>query len=106
MADNWVAGSGVGLTWTAAFGTEFTTTTLPSTDAIASSIVISNGTALDKFADLTVHLASLAAVAPNFIGVYLYPLTSGGSVYGDGRFGTAAAGRLHRPTTMLARSAW
>ena len=94
MADNWVAGSGVGLTWTAAFGAEFTTTTVASTNAIASSIVIANGTALDKYADLSIHLASAVFVAPNFIGVYLYPLNQGapGTVYGDGRFGTAAAG--------------
>lgn len=91
MADNWVAGSGVGLTWTACFGTEFTTTTVASGSAIASSIIIANGTGLDKFADLSLTLGSLATVAPNYFGVYLYPLNNN-SVYGDGRFGTAAAG--------------
>jgi len=31
-------------------------------------------------------------VAPNFFGVYLYPLNQDGSTYGDGRFGSSATG--------------
>jgi len=92
MTDNWVAGSGVGLTWTAAFGTEFTTTALANGNAILSSVSITNGTALDKYADLSIVLASITPVAPNFLGIYLYPLNQDGTHYGDGRFGSAAAG--------------
>ena len=42
--------------------------------------------------DISLALASAAFVAPNFVGVYLYPLNSDGSTYGDGRFGTSASG--------------
>ncbi len=31
-------------------------------------------------------------MAPNFFGVYLYPLNKDGSSYGEGKFGTSAAG--------------
>jgi hypothetical protein len=72
---------------------------------LLSGTAITNGTALDVFADVGLVLASAAFVAPNFIGVYLYPLGDDGSTYGDGRFGTAAAGRRHR-IIMLARSDW
>jgi hypothetical protein len=47
---------------------------------------------LDIFADLSINLASAAFIAPNFVGVYLYPLNKDGSTYGDGRFAAAAAG--------------
>jgi hypothetical protein len=89
--EKWIAGSGVGLTWTDAFATA-TLNSIASGNAILSAVSITNQTALDIFADVSLHLASAAFVAPNYIGVYLYPLTHGGSVYGDGRFGTSAAG--------------
>ena len=31
-------------------------------------------------------------MAPNYLGVYLYPLNSDSSTYGDNRFGSSAAG--------------
>jgi hypothetical protein len=90
--EKWVAGSGVGFTWTAAFGTEFTTTTIANGSAVASSIVITNQTALDVFCDFSIHLASLAATGSPYMGLYLYPLNQDASTYGDGRFASAAAG--------------
>ncbi len=89
--EKWIAGSGVGLTWTDAF-TGSTLNSIASGNAILSDLSITNGTALDLFADLSINLASAAFVAPNFLGVYLYPLNKDGSTYGDGRFGTSAAG--------------
>ena len=89
--EKWVAGSGVGFTWTDAFATALLNS-IASGNAIASGVVITNQTSLDMFADLSIHLASAAFVAPNFVGVYLYPLTHGGTVYGDGRFAASAAG--------------
>ena len=53
---------------------------------------IDNSSALDVFADFSFNLGSVAVVAPNYIGVYLYPLNQDGSTYGDGRFGSSAAG--------------
>ena len=89
--ERWIAGSGQGLTWGNAF-TGSTLNSIASGNAILSDLSITNGgTTLDIFADLSINLASAAFVAPTFIGVYLYPLNDA-SAYGDGRFGTSAAG--------------
>ncbi len=88
--EKWIGGSGQGLTWGNAF-TGSTLNSIASGNAILSDISITNGTALDIFADLSINLASAAFVAPNFIGVYLYPTNDVGT-YGDGRFGSSAAG--------------
>ena len=90
-AEKWIAGSGQGLTWGDAFSTA-TLNSIASGNAILSDISITNGTALDIFADISIALGSAAFVAPNYIGIYLYPLNKDGSTYGDGRFGTSAAG--------------
>ena len=89
--EHWVSGSGVGLTWTACFGAEINS--LTSTDAVQSSIPITNGTALDIFMDISAALGSITSGsgAP-YIGFYLYPLNQDASTYGDGRFASAAAG--------------
>lgn len=89
--EKWIAGSGVGLTWTDAFSTA-TLNSIASGNAILSDLQIDNSTALDMFCDLSIALASAIYVAPNFIGVYLYPLNKDGTTYGDGRFGSSAAG--------------
>jgi len=88
--EKWVAGSGQGLSWGNAF-TGSTLNSIASGNAILSDLAISNGGALDIFADLSINLASAAFAAPNFIGVYLYPLNDA-SAYGDGRFSSSAAG--------------
>lgn len=89
--EKWIAGSGQGLTWGNAF-TGSTLNSIASGNAILSDLVINNATALDIFADVSISLASAAFVAPNYIGIYLYPLNQDGTTYGDGRFGTSAAG--------------
>lgn len=90
--EKWIAGSGVGFTWTDVIATA-SLNSIASGNAIVGSI-IDNTAALDVFAAVSIHLASAAFVAPNFVGVYLYPLNAGapGTVYGDGRFGSSAAG--------------
>lgn len=90
--EKWIGGSGVGFTWTDVIATA-SLNTIAIGNAIAGS-VIDNTSALDEFMDVSIHLASLAVAAPNYIGVYLYPLNAGapGTVYGDGRFGSSAAG--------------
>ena len=87
--EKWIAGSGQGLTWGNAF-TGSTLNSIASGNAIAG-LTISNGTPLDIFADLSINLASAAFIAPNFIGVYIYPANDVGT-FGDGRFGSSAAG--------------
>lgn len=89
--EKWIAGSGVGLTWTAAF-TASTLDSIVNGNAILSDVSITNGTALDIFADVCIQFGSITVAAPNYIGIYLYPLNQDGSTYGDGRFGTSAAG--------------
>jgi hypothetical protein len=89
--EKWISGSGQGLTWGSAFGTE--TNSLASGNAVLSSIAIANGTALDIFADISIALGSAVFPAGSpYIGFYLYPLNQDASTYGDGRFGTTAAG--------------
>lgn len=89
--EKWIAGSGVGLTWTSCFGTELNS--LVAGNAVISSVVITNGTNLDLFADISISLGSVTPGAGNpFIGIYFYPLNQDGTTYGDGAFGTTAAG--------------
>jgi hypothetical protein len=89
--EKWIAGSGQGLTYGDAFSTA-TLNSIASGNAILSDLAITNGTALDIFADVSINLASAAFSSPNFIGIYLYPLNKDASTYGDGRFGSSAAG--------------
>jgi hypothetical protein len=89
--EKWVAGTLVGLTWASAF-TGTTLNSIASGNAILSDLALDNSTALDVFADISIALASAAFTASPFVGVYLYPLNKDGTTYGDGRFGTSAAG--------------
>jgi hypothetical protein len=90
--EKWIAGSGQGLSWGSAFSTEINS--LGSGNAVLSGISgITNGTALDIFADISfVAGATVTTAAPANLAFYLYPLNEDGSTYGDGRFGSAAAG--------------
>lgn len=88
--EKWIAGSGVGFTWTTLMSTELNS--IANGNAILGGSSVTNQTALDLFADFSLVLASAAFVAPNFIGLFLYPLNDDGSSYGDGRFGSSAAG--------------
>lgn len=89
--EKWIAGSGVGLTWTAAI-TAATLDSIVNGNAILSGTQIDNSSNLDVFCDLSILFGSITWAAPNYIGVYLYPLNSDASTYGDGRFGSSAAG--------------
>src|SRR4051812_34894118 len=86
--EKWAAAAG---SWTtAATGTIFNS--LAVNNAILSDTQIDNATsALDTFMDVELVLASAAFVAPNYVGVYIYPLNSDNSTYGDGRFTSAAS---------------
>lgn len=88
--EKWIAGSGQGLTWGSAFGSEINS--LVSGDAVLSSVSIANATPLDIFADVSLIAAATATtVAPGFVGLYLYPLNEDGSTYGDGVLTTTPA---------------
>lgn len=75
----------------AGFSTEVNS--LANGNAVLAASAIDNSTNLDRIVDFSVSLGSVTpgAGAP-YIGVYLIPLNQDGSTYGDGRFGSAAAG--------------
>jgi hypothetical protein len=89
----WLAGQGAGLTWTSALSTELNS--LASGNAILASADITNGTALDRYMDVSVVLAS--AIFPNTAGglnisLHIYNLSDDGTHYGDGKFTSSVAG--------------
>src|SRR5215831_14719389 len=89
--EKWIAGSGQGLT----FGNAYTSSTLnalANNSAIISDLQIDNSSALDMFADISFRGASVTTTGVPFIGVYIYPLLDDNSTYGDGKYGSAAAG--------------
>jgi hypothetical protein len=88
--EKWIAGT-VGLTWANAF-TGSTLNSIANGNSILSDLQLDNSTNLDMYMDISIALASAAFVAPNFVGVYLYPLNADGSTYGDGRFSSSASG--------------
>ena len=53
--EKWIAGAGQGLTWGDAFSTA-TLNSIANGNAILSDIAITNGTALDIFADVSIAL--------------------------------------------------
>jgi hypothetical protein len=95
--EKWIAGSGVGLTWTSCFGTEINSlidgnAVLAGGGTVATN-QIDNSTALDMFADVMFALGSWGAVsATALLSLYLYPLNQDNSTYGDGRFTSSTAG--------------
>lgn len=87
----WVAGDGVGLTWTNICTTELNS--LASNNAIICSTVVANGTALDLFSNFSIAFGSITSGSGSpSITISIYPLNEDGSTYGDGLFGSAAAG--------------
>lgn len=84
----WVAGATAG--WASAFSTEINS--IVSGNAILSSIVIDNSSNLDMFCDVSFSLGSITPSGSPYVSLYLYPLNQDGTTYGDGRFGSSAAG--------------
>jgi hypothetical protein len=100
-ASLWVAGSGAGLTWADIFSTA-TLNSIASGNAVLSDLAITNGTALDKYMDVSIALASAAFTGTGInISLHLYPLNADGSTYGDGKFGTSAAGPCAYPPVAV-----
>ncbi len=89
--EKWIAGAGVGLTWTAAV-TSSVLNSIANGNAILSDVQIDNSSALDMFCDISMVFGSITWAAPNYVGVFLYPFSDDASHYGDGRFGSSAAG--------------
>lgn len=77
--------------WTTAI-TGSTLNSLASGNALLSDVDIDNSSAGDDFIDFSLVLASAAFVAPNFVGVYLFPLSDDATHYGSGAHTSASAG--------------
>ena len=90
--EKWVAGTLQGLTWGNAYTSAATFNSIANGNAIISDLQIDNSSALDMFADFAFVGGSITTVSPNFLGVYLYPLNTDNTTYGDSRFGSSAAG--------------
>jgi hypothetical protein len=87
---SWVAGNGVGFTWSQLFSSTAATdinqtTAIPTGSCVLSTITISNQTALDMFMDISARftIGTAAAAGANF-SFYLFGLLDDGSTYGDG----------------------
>lgn len=92
---SWVAGAGVGLTWTTVINSSDMASMATANTVLSSVADIANGTNLDQFMDLSASLvisSSTIAAGAN-LAFWLYALNQDGSTYGDGQFtaGTAAA---------------
>lgn len=66
---------------------------LASGNAVIGSTPIANATNLDLEIEFSFTTGgSVTGTGSPFVAVYLYPLNGDGSTYGDGRFGSSAAG--------------
>lgn len=95
----WTAGNGVGYTWTTAInGSDLTN--LPNGSTVLSSVAdITNQTAQDIYADLSVRMTVPASGigAGAFIALYLCALLDDGVTYGDGSLSSGASGSRALP---------
>ncbi len=103
----WVAGAGVGFTWTTAINGSDLTSLASGSSALSSVADITNQTALDLYADVSVRLSTGSATpaAGAFLGLYLVPLLDDGVTYGDGELtsgGTMARAYPFPPAGTIA----
>ena len=92
----WTGGNlNAGLGWTAFFNAADLNSLANGSSVLSSVSGITNGTSLDELFDVSIILAisSSTLVAGASLALWLYPLQSDGSTYGDGAFtaGTQAA---------------
>lgn len=98
----WVAGNGAGLTWSTA---NANAGTLANTNSVLDSTDITNGTALDIFADVSISctISSSTIVAGANVALYLAYLNQDGTTYGDNHVTTtpAAAAPSYPPIAVI-----
>ena len=83
--------AGATSSWTSLMTSELNT--LATGNAIQGTTVIDNGTNDDLMAEFSfVGGGSITPTGSPFFGLYIYPKNGDGSTFGDGRFGSAAAG--------------
>lgn len=88
----WVAGNGAGFTWATAIASA-NMASMTNGQSVMDSTDITNQTALDLFADVSISLiiASSTIAAGANIALWIYPLNQDGSTYGDNHLTTSAA---------------
>ncbi len=82
----WVAGNGVGFTWTTAINGSDLASLANGSTVLSSVADIANQTNLDIYADISVRLTVASATPPagSYLGLFLVVLLDDGSTYGDG----------------------
>lgn len=88
----WTAGNGVGYTWTTAIASA-NMASMTNGQSVMDSTDITNQTAQDMYADISISLAissSTIAAGAN-IALLLYALNQDGTTYGDNHLTTSAA---------------
>jgi|SRR5215469_4033743 len=101
----WIAGNGVGLTWSTAINSADMTSLANGSTVVSSVADIANGTNLDQFMDLSAEclIASSTIAAGAVLSFWIYALLDNGSTYGDGNFvnGTQKAATPAFPPTAV-----
>ena len=84
----WVAGNGVGLTWTTVINSADMASMATASTVVSSVADIANGANLDQFMDLSAVclIASSTTVAGSNLAFWIYALQQDGTTYGDGQF--------------------
>jgi hypothetical protein len=82
----WVAGNGVGFTWTTAINGSDLASLANGSTVLSSVADIANQTNLDLYADISVRMTVGSATPPagSYLGLFLAALLDDGSTYGDG----------------------
>src|SRR5262245_60192722 len=83
----WIAGNGVGFTWTTAINSADMASLANGSCVMSSVADIANQTALDIFMDVSVRcaIASSTIAAGANLALFLYALLDDGTTYGDGQ---------------------
>lgn len=96
---SWVAGAGVGLTWSTLVNSADLASMATAKTVLSSVADVANGTNLDQFMDISLRCAissSTIAAGANF-ALWLYELLDDGTTYGDGQL-TAGTPATLTPT--------
>jgi hypothetical protein len=95
----WVAGNGVGFTWTQAIASS-QLVSMVNGNVVLDTTDITNQTALDIFADISISLAiaSSTIAAGAGISIWLAALNQDGTTYGDNKIVTTAGGSAIIPS--------
>lgn len=92
----WVAGNGVGFTWTTLVNSADLASMATAKTVLSSATAIANQTQLDQFMDVSLRCAiasSTVAAGANF-ALWLYALLDDGSTYGDGQLAAGTPATL------------